>query len=123
MKGFRFAFRHKIIRGFLTLTIIFNGSADCSVYTIVKVNTIIRQSQHIINILANVVNKLIFLVSRSNMLINCRIHLQTIDGHKYQTGRLWNDLLKMKNKNGGEIRLVISACLKQDVINNDRYVI
>ena len=92
MNEVRIAIRHKIIPGIITLTIIFNGSADYSVYKIVKGSTNIRQSRHIINILANALNKLIFLVSRSNMLISSRLHLLTIDGDQYQTGRLWNDL-------------------------------
>ncbi|MDZ7608803.1 MAG: hypothetical protein U5K79_25190 [Cyclobacteriaceae bacterium] len=82
MKGFRFTIRRKIIWGFLALIIIFSLNASYSVITIYKGNTIIRQSQEVINPITDAVNDFILLVTRSKMLVTNWVYLQTNEDDK-----------------------------------------
>lgn len=82
MNGIRFTIRRKIIWGFLTLIIIFSANAAYSVYTIYRGNSIIQQSQEVINPITKAVNDFILLVTRSKMLVTNWVYLQTNEDDK-----------------------------------------
>lgn len=99
MKGIRFTIRRKIIWGFFALIIIFSANASYSVYTIYKGNTIIKQSQEVINPITEAVNDFIFLATRSKMLITNWVYLQTNDDDKNALRAIHDhEYLEVKNR-------------------------
>ena len=99
MKGIRFTIRRKIIWGFFTLIIIFSANASYSVYTIYKGNTIIQQSQQVINPITEAVNDFIFLATRSKMLITNWVYLQTNEEDKNELRAIHDhEYLEVKNR-------------------------
>ena len=99
MKGIRFTIKRKIIWGFFALIIIFSANATYSVYTIYKGNTIIKQSQEVINPITEAVNDFIFLVTRSKMLITNWVYLQANEDDKNALRAIHDhEYLEVKNR-------------------------
>ncbi len=82
MKGLRLTIRRKIIWGFLALIIIFSANAAYVVYTIYKGNTIIQQSQEVINPITDAVDDFNDLVRNSKMFTTNWVYLQTNEDDK-----------------------------------------
>lgn len=117
MKGIRFTIKRKIIWGFFALIIIFSANAAYSVFTIYKGNTIIRQSQEVINPITEAVNDFSFLVTRSKMLITNWVYLQTNEEDKNELRAIHDhEYLEVKNR---ILQYTSSIEFGKDVISPD----
>lgn len=77
MKGLRFTIKRKIIWGFFALITIFSANAVYSVFTNFKGNTILRESQEVINPITEAVRDFTDVVKDSKALTTNWVYLQT----------------------------------------------
>lgn len=99
MKGIRFTIKRKIIWGFFALIIIFSANAAYSVFTIYIGNTILKQSQEVINPITEAVKDFTDIVKDSKSLTTNWVYLQTNEDDKNALRAIHDyEYLEVKNR-------------------------